>query len=322
MPNCRELIENAECTLVYKANPTSVNGPICAEHFQTHHWADRHRDELTTRHTHEDVLSEREFEILLEACERLPEPKSYEAQLICLLAGRLGLRSGESTHFRKEWIDQDRDLIKIPQSESCDCGYCREQAKQEAANIDNLTVKHTMAGRWYPKTANSSRVIPSDVSLRVELCIDRFLDRYEEFPKSRSTIDRRVSEAADEAELTGRVYPHFLRATAASFHAYQGVPPVPLQAMMRWNDLSTAQKICEYQVRRLSKQSGTCITEFGILLRSRHSQPETAKARMYRNSGMHPTFCGLVSSRRRENVCDSLAGRGRLHHRFRFETQC
>ena len=219
-----------------------MDGPMCADHFQSHHWADRHRDELTTRHTHEDALSEREFELLFEACERLPEPKSYEAQLICLLAGRLGLRSGEITHFKKEWIDQDRDLIRIPQSESCDCGYCREQAKQEAANNDNLTFGQAIADRWHPKTANSSRVIPFDVSLRVELCIDRFHDRYDEFPKSRSTINRRVREAADEAGLPGRVYPHCLRATAASFHAYQGVPPVPLQAMMGWNDLSTAQK--------------------------------------------------------------------------------
>ena len=176
---------------------------MCADHVQTHHWADRHRDALTTRHTHEDALSEREFELLLETCERLREPKSYEAQLICLLAGRLGFRSGEITHFRKVWIDQDRDLIEIPQSESCDCDYCREQAKQVAANNDNLTFKQALADRWHPKTANSSRVIPFDVSLRVELCIDRFLDRYDGFPKSRSTINRRVSEAAEEAGLKG-----------------------------------------------------------------------------------------------------------------------
>ena len=158
-----------------------------------------------------------------------------------LVSGRFGLRSGEITHFMKEWIDQDRDLIRIPQSESCDCGYFREQAKREAAN-NNLTFKQAMTDRWHPKTENSSHVIPFDVSLRVELCIDRFPDRYEAFPKSRSTINQRVSEAADEAGLTGRVYPHCLRATAASFHAYQGVPPVPLQAMMGWNDRSTAQK--------------------------------------------------------------------------------
>jgi hypothetical protein len=33
-----------------------------------------------------------------------------------------------------------------------------------------------------------------------------------------------------------------LGATAASYHAYQGVAPVPLQALMGWSDLATAQK--------------------------------------------------------------------------------
>ena len=222
-------------------NFAAFEDPMCADHFQTHHWADSNRDALTTRHTHEDALSEREFEILLEACERLSEAKSYEAQLICLLAGRLELRAGKITHFRKQWIDQDRDLIKIPQSESCVCGYCREQAKQAATNNADLTFTQAMADRWHPKTANSSRVIPFDVSLRVELRIDRFLDRYEEFPKSRSTINRRLSESATEAGLTGRVYPYCLRGTATSFHAYQGVPPGPLEAMMGERPF-TAQK--------------------------------------------------------------------------------
>lgn len=36
--------------------------------------------------------------------------------------------------------------------------------------------------------------------------------------------------------------PHCLRATAANPHAYKGVAPVPLQALMGWSDLATAQK--------------------------------------------------------------------------------
>jgi site-specific recombinase XerD len=39
-----------------------------------------------------------------------------------------------------------------------------------------------------------------------------------------------------------RVYPHALRATAATFHAYRGLDPVPLQALIGWSCLSTAQK--------------------------------------------------------------------------------
>jgi integrase len=76
----------------------------------------------------------------------------------------------------------------------------------------------------------------------LELCLERFTDQYEAFPRSRSAVNRRVTAAAEAADIEGRVYPHALRATAASYHAYQGVAPVPLQALMGWNDLATAQK--------------------------------------------------------------------------------
>jgi site-specific recombinase XerD len=99
-----------------------------------------------------------------------------------------------------------------------------------------------MKDRWHPKTATSARAVPFDLSLRVELCIERFTDRYDEFPVSRSTLNRRVQTVAEKADICGRVYPHSLRATAASYHAYQGVAPVPLQALMGWSDLATAQK--------------------------------------------------------------------------------
>ncbi|WP_394338778.1 tyrosine-type recombinase/integrase [Haloplanus rubicundus] len=66
--------------------------------------------------------------------------------------------------------------------------------------------------------------------------------RYDTLSRSRSTLNRRVQAAASAADLPGRVYPHCLRATAASYHAYKGVAPVPLQALMGWSDLATAQK--------------------------------------------------------------------------------
>lgn len=210
--------------------------------YQRHEWADRHRRKLTTRHTHQDALSDREFEQLLTACEQLPEPRRFEARCICLHAGRLGLRGGEIAHLTTEWVEWERKLLPIPEFEPCDCGYCHRQAKQEADHNDSLTRQQALASRWHPKTVASDRVIPFDVALRVELCIERFADRDEEFPRSRSTVNRRVHEAAANTTLPGRVYPHCLRATAASFHSYRGVPPVPLQAFMGWSDLSTAQK--------------------------------------------------------------------------------
>ncbi|WP_092686683.1 site-specific integrase [Halorientalis regularis] len=209
---------------------------------ESNEWADRHRRSLTTRHTYEDVLTDREFELLVEACSELPEPRRFQARFICLIAGRLGLRAGEIAHFDTNWLDWNRKLVRIPKSEPCACGYCHRQAAQEASHNDTLSVQEALASRWHPKTIASARAIPFDLSLRVELCIERFSDRYSSFPHSRTTVNRRVQEAAEQAALSGRVYPHCLRATAASYHAYKGVAPVPLQALMGWSDLATAQK--------------------------------------------------------------------------------
>lgn len=88
-------------------------------------WADRHRQALTTRHSHENVLNDREFELLLEAYGDLPDPRRFQARVICLLGGRLGLRAGEIAHLQTAWVDWNRKLIQILQHEPCECGYCQ-----------------------------------------------------------------------------------------------------------------------------------------------------------------------------------------------------
>jgi len=133
-------------------------------------------------------------------------------------------------------------LLRIPQHESCECGYCQRQASQEAAHNDQLTQEAAMERRWHPKTVASAHSIPVDLSLRIELYLERFTEQYEAFPRSRCAVNRRVTAAAEAADLDARVYPHCLRATAASYHTYQGVAPVPLQTLMGWSDLATAQK--------------------------------------------------------------------------------
>ncbi len=176
---------------------------MSSNRFETNDWADRHRRNLATRHSHQDALTHREFERLLKACEHLPEPDRFEARLICLMAGRCGQRAGEIAHTTMEWIDWDRQIIRTPERENGTCGYCRRQAKQEADHNKNLFFAQAMRSRWHPKTVASARVIPFDVSLRVELCIERLADHYCEFPKSRSTINRWVHQAAEHSGLQG-----------------------------------------------------------------------------------------------------------------------
>jgi hypothetical protein len=114
------------------------------DYHQSNEWAQQHRQSLTTRHTHEDVLTDREFELLLEARSSLPAPRDLQARFVCLAAGRLRLRAGEIDHFQADWLDWDRMLLRIPQHESCECGYCRRQASQETTHNAELTHEDAM----------------------------------------------------------------------------------------------------------------------------------------------------------------------------------
>ena len=56
-------------------------------------------------HSKDLALDEREFELLLEGARRIGDYRGRQATTIILLAGRLGMRSGEITHLQEDWID-------------------------------------------------------------------------------------------------------------------------------------------------------------------------------------------------------------------------
>lgn len=105
----------------------------------------------------------------------------------------------------------------------------------------NITLGDALAERWQPKTPNAVRSIPFDFDVRVQLTIEAFFDRYDGWPRSKCTLNRRVDRAAEAAGLEERVYPHALRATAASLHASRGVSAYALMSVMGWSDISTAR---------------------------------------------------------------------------------
>jgi integrase len=89
------------------------------------------------RHSKERVLSEREFERLLQAIERIDDPWYREVtRFIVIVSGRLGLRAGEIAHMHEDWVDFREGIITIPDQHDCTkgedggpCGYCRSLAK-------------------------------------------------------------------------------------------------------------------------------------------------------------------------------------------------
>lgn len=154
------------------------------------------------------------------------------------------------------------------------CGYCRNRAKdylsthnisKEEAMIeveeefgdsinmkakeeiiskklsDNLSLSDVEDEWWQPKTPAAVRSIPYDFQVRLQMTIERFFEMYDEFPISKSSLNRRVEKLVDISEVEKRVYPHSLRATAATTHASRNVSPYALMSIMGWRDMETAR---------------------------------------------------------------------------------
>ena len=193
------------------------------------------------RSSKQDALSDDEFARLLDATDDLRDPFDREAMFILVCGGRLGMRAGEICHMRERWVNHNRGLIEIPQHSPCDCGYCRSCATQSHRK-SGVDKEEDFAERWKPKTPDSARSIPFTFNDRVAAVIELFFEEFDEYPHSRVSVNRRIDRVAEAAGMdTDDVYPHCLRATAATHHAYRGVPPVALQSMFGWSQLSVAR---------------------------------------------------------------------------------
>jgi len=204
------------------------------------------------RHSKDDALESREYQFLLEGCYQLDDDYfSLEARLVVLLTGRLGMRVGELIHLQEDWIDWRDRMIRIPDYHPCSkgkdggiCGHCRQLAQQQVKHNDDLDLEEALRHRWQPKTDAAARSIPFDHDARVEIAIEQYFDKYDEFQGSHSVAHRRITRAAEQIDELDEdsIYPHALRATAASYLASQGIDTIALQSMLGWSQLSTAQR--------------------------------------------------------------------------------
>jgi hypothetical protein len=83
--------------------------------------------------------------------------------------------------------------------------------------------------RWHPKTTNSARGVPFDVSLRIELCIERFADQFTAFGPSRSAINRRVNDSEKHSNQWTLLVGTLVVVYSLSLGSY-GSPPVQPEA--------------------------------------------------------------------------------------------
>ncbi len=210
------------------------------------------RNRTRTRHSKENALDALEFELLLEGATRLDHQDDVlQAQFAINVLGRLGLRVSELVHMTGDWIDERQRMIHIPGYEPCTmgrndsiCGTCRQHAEQRVAHNPEMDLDEALSMAWSAKTENAARSVPYDFDPRVEIAVERFLERYPDgWPLSGSSVTRRLEWAQDRSEglEDANVHPHGLRATAASYHAAQGIDAISLQAIFGWAQLSTAR---------------------------------------------------------------------------------
>lgn len=89
---------------------------------------------LETERSSDEALRQATYRRLyLGACKIENYDRRLEACYIILLAGRVGLRTGEIQHVREEWIDWKRGEIAIPQHDPCGCMNCWIAAQQKAS---------------------------------------------------------------------------------------------------------------------------------------------------------------------------------------------
>lgn len=238
------------------------------------------------RHTKEDVISERQFEQLVESTYRMDgDYFARESRLVLFAAGRLGMRAGEIAHMKRDWIDWDNQRIVVPTHEPCDdgrgggiCGHC----KQAAAQMARIRTRNAIEGRgidpdtvdiesprfddvrvdparfhgqmWSPKTQNAARSIPyARASTRAALAVEEYFEHYDEFEASRNVVNRRVDRMAEKVSAVDadKIYPHALRSTAASYFAARGLSAMDLKSLFGWAQFSTAIAYIEESPERL-----------------------------------------------------------------------
>jgi len=206
---------------------------------------------------------------------------ALECRMILVCCGRLGLRAGEITHLEQKWINWNEKKIQIPKYSNCTkgenqevCGYCRNRAKdnlesnnltQEEAveaiieheNLDseeeiinkaqkliqevNVDLQDMIKQSWSPKTLSSARKIPFDFNPLLEIIIENFFDEFNSFNKSFATVHRRLDKVVEMSNIEKNIYPHALRATAASHQASRDISIYSLMSFMGWTDPATAR---------------------------------------------------------------------------------
>jgi len=149
-------------------------------------------------------------------------------------------RADANNITQSEAVDAIKHVLDDDEAAAVDADDLEAEAESLKSEV-NISMAESLSQQWQPKTSNSERRIPFDFDVRVELVIKEFFEKYDGWSASASTINRRINRVADLSRVDSCVYPHALRATAASYHASRDISVHSLMSIMGWADPSTAR---------------------------------------------------------------------------------
>lgn len=190
-----------------------------------------------------------------------------------------GFRASELAHMQANWLHLDDqyakvlglDYIQIPKTgQFCDCYDCKLQhyleveaakpgikySKPWYSQIRKEFDYDTAEGRyWQPKTENSERKIPVVYPI-FKNALTNFYLTHNQLQYSRMWIWSRINNISGDiwgkrriidqekkkykTVLTRILYPHALRATAATLWAFKGMNATALKTIMGWSSIEIA----------------------------------------------------------------------------------
>lgn len=202
------------------------------------------RQAQTEYKSRDTAPTQSEFQQLLSAVEEeMSGEMKLQSKFILLTIGRLGLRAGELTHIQTKdpkWVDLHQKTLTVPSFTHCECGYCRKQAKQRVEKNDDVSFGEAMRDRWEPVHPSAERTIYFGWSDEIVKFYKTFFDIYDGWPRSRSTVNRRIDRVIEAADFDRNIDSRSLRNTAAEFHAMKGMNAPNLSQFMGWSKESEA----------------------------------------------------------------------------------
>lgn len=188
-----------------------------------------------------NLLNEEEIRRILDGCEGDQKPVIHTLAFT-------GMRVSELIHMRKDWVDWEAGLIRIPETQPCDSHYeCRREVKRKGRIIKR-------GGVWRVKVPEAARGVPVLPELRPVL--EEFFSRHEsmgEVVKGREEVWGMVKAVAAKSGIQKRIFPHVFRGSLASLLAGKDFDALSIQGFMGWKSVKTADEYIRISPERLKR---------------------------------------------------------------------